>query len=219
MLFIALFVTTANAISTFTNSSKASTSSLSVTVTSPTSSSASCAALGLGAEHGCDGGLIPATPGNWPTNPTSRPCFSVYPSGTQRDCERSEQPFYTYTAGFGNPYYDGDKINKNIDDTLIVYCASQSRSQVSQFLATAPITAGPIVPKSTFVTSWFSLSQTESWSAYTPYYYVPEFTFTASKPCCLSCTLFGGNVQVYNWPTPAPSPPVSTLVNSNGFTL
>lgn len=218
MLLVALFVATASAISSFTNSSNPTTPSAPTITT--TSSSSSCALLGLGAEHGCDGGLIPATPADWPTNPTSRPCFSIYPSGIQRQCERPEQPWYTYTAApFGNPYYDGDEINKNIDGTLIEYCGAQSRSIVSQFLATAPITARPVIPQSTFVTEGFSLSQSESWSAYTPYYYVPEFTFTASKPCCLSCTIFGGDVEIYNWPTPAPSPPISTLINSNGFTF
>jgi hypothetical protein len=214
MLFVTLFVATANAaVLTFTNSSSPSTST-----PTTTTSSTSCALLGLGAQHGCDGGLIPATPADWPTNPTSRPCFSYYPSA-QRQCERPEQPFYTYSADFGNPYFDGDRINENVQLTLVSYCAAQSQSAVSQFLATAPITAGPIIPQSTFVTSWFSLTQTDSWSAFTPYYYVPEFTFIASKPCCLSCTIFGGTVDVYNWPTPAPSPPISTLVNAEGFTL
>ena len=46
-----------------------------------------------------------------------------------------------------------------------------------------------------------------------------DFPFTPSSPCCYSCTLFGGNVRVYYWPTPAPMPGVSVLVNTNGFTL
>jgi hypothetical protein len=77
-----------------------------------------------------------------------------------------------------------------------------------------------------------------TWSAYTQYNYASSFSFTAEKPCCFNCTLYGGNVQVYYWPTAAPAsianstaPPfraansttapsaVSTLVNSAGFTL
>jgi hypothetical protein len=49
----------------------------------------------------------------------------------------------------------------------------------------------------------------------------PTWYYTASPPCCLSCTVFGGGgaVQVFYWPTPAPTPGVSTLVNSANFTL
>jgi hypothetical protein len=36
---------------------------------------------------------------------------------------------------------------------------------------------------------------------------------------CSSCTLVGQTVELFFWPTPAPSPPVSTLVNSDGYTL
>ena len=50
-------------------------------------------------------------------------------------------------------------------------------------------------------------------------YYASAFTYTAASPCCSSCTIFGGNVQVYAWPTPAPTPAVSTLVDASNFTL
>lgn len=52
-----------------------------------------------------------------------------------------------------------------------------------------------------------------------PLTFVGNFTYTPSGKCCAVCTLFGNDVQVYYWPTPAPSPAVSTLVNTNGFTL
>jgi hypothetical protein len=50
-------------------------------------------------------------------------------------------------------------------------------------------------------------------------YYASSFTYTAASPCCSSCTIFGGNVQVFAWPTPAPTPAVSTLVDASNFTL
>ena len=55
----------------------------------------------------------------------------------------------------------------------------------------------------------------------TEYSYVSSFAFTASPPCCSSCSLFGNNVQVYYWPstTAAPNASSSTLTDSNGFTL
>lgn len=57
-------------------------------------------------------------------------------------------------------------------------------------------------------------------SAHRDAYFVSPFSFVPSSPCCSSCTLFGGTVQVFNWPTPAPEPPVSVLVDpENNFTL
>jgi hypothetical protein len=52
----------------------------------------------------------------------------------------------------------------------------------------------------------------------------PSFSFTPSAPCCGTCVLSAGDVQVYHWPQAtaapsAPAPSVSMLVNSNGFTL
>jgi hypothetical protein len=43
------------------------------------------------------------------------------------------------------------------------------------------------------------------------------FTFLASKSCCMQCTVFGGDVQVYHWPTSADS--ITTLINIDGYTL
>jgi hypothetical protein len=45
-----------------------------------------------------------------------------------------------------------------------------------------------------------------------------NFAFSATSPCCGRCTIVGGPVQLFYWPTPAPDPPVSTLISS-GFTL
>jgi hypothetical protein len=55
-------------------------------------------------------------------------------------------------------------------------------------------------------------------TVYSQAYYLSSFTYTPSAPCCSTCAVFGGSVQVYAWPTPAPSPPVSTVVGQN-FTL
>lgn len=45
------------------------------------------------------------------------------------------------------------------------------------------------------------------------------FTFTPGTGCCGECTISGGNVQVYFWPTTALVPPVSELVDRQGFVL
>lgn len=45
------------------------------------------------------------------------------------------------------------------------------------------------------------------------------FTWTASEPCCRACSIYGGSVQVFYWPTATQNPPVSTLIDSKGFVL
>lgn len=45
------------------------------------------------------------------------------------------------------------------------------------------------------------------------------FTWTASQPCCKGCFVHGGSVDVFYWPTATQNPPVTTLVDSKGFTL
>jgi hypothetical protein len=48
---------------------------------------------------------------------------------------------------------------------------------------------------------------------------LPPFSFTASPPCCSSCTYTAGDVKVYYWPMTSAPPSVTMLVNSDGFTL
>jgi hypothetical protein len=70
----------------------------------------------------------------------------------------------------------------------------------------------------TTITGYTSLLSTRSEHRDT--YFVSPFSFVPSSPCCSSCTLYGGTVQVYAWPTPAPQPPTSILVDTiNNFTL
>jgi hypothetical protein len=42
--------------------------------------------------------------------------------------------------------------------------------------------------------------------------------FTASPPCCRTCTYSLGEIQVYHWPS-GTSPAVPTLTNTEGYTL
>lgn len=44
-------------------------------------------------------------------------------------------------------------------------------------------------------------------------------TFTPTGACCLQCSIYGGDVKIYHWPTSAPEPPITKLVNTKGFTL
>jgi hypothetical protein len=140
------------------------------------------------------------------------------------NCNRAGDPY----PGFPYNPYDSADVSISVNNpSILTYCSQLFESDFSQWEATAAIT--------TEVT-------TEVYTGYTPYadgpssslslystqidtttqsdvYYVDSFSFTAAEPCCLICTLYGGNVQVYYWPTPAITPAVSTLVNTAGFTL
>ncbi len=57
-------------------------------------------------------------------------------------------------------------------------------------------------------------------AGYTPARYVSDFTFSATSPCCYSCTLFGGDIQVFYWPTATASTNItSSTVNPAGLTM
>jgi hypothetical protein len=64
------------------------------------------------------------------------------------------------------------------------------------------------------VCSWQLQSQRSQWYAGN----TDIFVYSAKKPCCGYCTVGGAAVQVAYWPTPAPTPPVTVLVDSNNDT-
>ena len=97
----------------------------------------------------------------------------------------------------------GDPYSSVSDVQLRSLCASQFSSDYSDFIKT-----GSIVPKYTTSNHYVQ-----------PAYYNESWTFVATSPCCQTCYLSGGNVQVQYWPTPAPTPPVTALVDDYGFTL
>ncbi|KUJ18980.1 uncharacterized protein LY89DRAFT_668019 [Mollisia scopiformis] len=45
------------------------------------------------------------------------------------------------------------------------------------------------------------------------------FYYSASTPCCGQCTIYAEGVQLSYWPTPAPTPPVTKLVDSQNHTF
>ncbi len=100
-------------------------------------------------------------------------------------------------ADYQNPYTSVSDIR------LRSLCASQYSAGYSNFIKTGSIVAE-------YTTSDYYVQ---------PAYYNESWQFVATSPCCQTCYLSGGNVQVQYWPTPAPTPAVTALVNSNGFTL
>jgi hypothetical protein len=163
------------------------------------------------------------------TNPTitaAPSATSIGPPACQtwevdRNCDRSGDPYFSSYMGFNNPYYDFEYMEymmyKHPSASLMDYCITLWDNSFSQWEATAAVTSISLIPATTSslysdvvytYASWWSVS------------YVSDFPpYTASAPCCALCTLYGGNVQVYYWPTTTESPPVSTLVNEGGFTL
>lgn len=105
-------------------------------------------------------------------------------------------------SGAVHAYY-ADPYTSVSDVALRSQCASQFSSGYSEFIATASI-----VPQHT--TSNYYVQ---------PAYYVSQWTFVATTPCCQTCYLSGGNVQVQFWPTPAPKPNVTAVVDKSGFTF
>lgn len=139
-----------------------------------------------------------------------------------------------WSGGEYNPYGpDAWGFPNSAPPSLASYCSSLFEAASSAFLSTVALTS-QTVPPSTITVTPFTLTETEpsttfydtETSATTElvgervyvYNQVP-FTYSPSSPCCLNCTLFGGTVQVYHWPTSAPSPPVTELVNAAKFTL
>lgn len=103
--------------------------------------------------------------------------------------------------GYSDPY------SSMTDASLRTQCLLQFSKGYSSFLATGSVASAH--------TTWYN---TDNWYVESPSY-ADDWTFTASSPCCSKCSLSGGNVQVQYWPTPAPTPNVTALVDENGFTL
>jgi len=111
-------------------------------------------------------------------------------------------PVTTYTT----TYPDIDRQGSAITRTELVTQHSPSPTWESSYTVTS-------------MTSGFT-SLLSTRSAHRDTYWISAFEFTPSAPCCSSCTVYGGTVQVMNWPTPAPEPPISILVDTkNNFTL
>jgi hypothetical protein len=99
---------------------------------------------------------------------------------------------------------------------------------ISGVLTTGTDTATSAFLYSTYVTTVIQQATTETiiYSPVTPYFYKSYYTPTFASPCCSSCTIYGGNIEVMYFP-PATATAVanktatspSTVVDSAGFTL
>lgn len=48
--------------------------------------------------------------------------------------------------------------------------------------------------------------------------YAENWIFTPKPPCCGQCTIDGMSAELRFWPTPAPTPEVTAIVDESGFT-
>jgi len=125
------------------------------------------------------------------------------------------QPGVPYLTAFSNPY---ETITFPSNPSRASLCSSDWTQQILQYISTADVSTGLVYSETIVTTINGQISALVS-SATQEMFVGPEFAYTVSTPCCLQCTLFGGTVQVFYWPTPAPSPPVTALVNTAGYTL
>jgi len=159
---------------------------------------------------------------------------------TSQECSPVENPTYS------NPYYNTSFINPNDNQTLRDICANAFEVSLSSWLSTSsttqvtehPVTTKapsikgpPLVSKvggnSTALASKTHVQRNEDAISSTTQpqlttsfvSYTPKFPFTASQPCCYNCTIYGGPLQLFQWPAQTASPPTSTYVNNLNFTL
>lgn len=123
------------------------------------------------------------------------------------DCLRSgdPEPFVSQYYEATNPYEFG------YSGPIASQCSESFESSLSSWEATAAIETSSLV-----YTPYSGASPTTSYTVDFDDY----FTFAPAEPCCGNCTLFvGNNVHVFYWPTPAPTPGITKLVNAANFTL
>lgn len=123
-----------------------------------------------------------------------------------RDCYRSGDPEAIGFFPSQNPYNTTANPYNIVppNPSLASMCGDMWTSSASVFFSTAVVTTQEI-----------NTSPTVYWTDYQD-----SFSWIPEEPCCLNCTLLGGSVTVMMWPTPAPTPAVSTLIDTgSNFTL
>jgi hypothetical protein len=187
--------------------------------------------------------VLPSTNAPIPSQPTSigpeQPCDS----STQR-CDRPGDPVFDNTFGiYNNPYFNSSEINPNDNQTLLDQCANAFNLFLSNWFDTAPIAYGSTISKTTplkqpppaaqsQVNTSTAVVEAHAKRNQTPIasidtkpqqstdsaYYVSQFSFTASPPCCYNCTVHGGYMSLVQWPTKTTSPLTSIYANDPGST-
>jgi hypothetical protein len=140
-------------------------------------------------------------------------------------------------ANLANPYYEDNNILFNNNPVLVASCSAMWSSYFYQWMATADTkTMSPsfqtkvdwVTTTGEIIYDVFDKTTSGVWTDPGSIYQtvmLPNIhgttglqDFTASPPCCHTCTFSLGDIQVYHWPT-GKSPEHPTLTNSAGYTL
>lgn len=83
------------------------------------------------------------------------------------------------------------------DPSLASKCGAQWSAESSKYIQTGRITR-------------YATGQ--------PALYAQQWIFTIKSPCCGQCSIDGMSAELRYWPTPAPTPAVTAIVDELGFT-
>lgn len=151
---------------------------------------------------------------------------------TLENCDVPGTPLWNIYE-FENPYLlDGTKNDSEIaaNPSLQQLCSNSWMSLFSQYKSTASWTS------ETTTYTWTATTRVETINNYrqhttrtvtddaltatgTRIEYPIASSLPMSSPCCFDCSLYGGNIEVYFWPTQTTSSFAKTLVNPDGYTL
>ena len=136
---------------------------------------------------------------------------------------------------FDNPFNTTLHPNRILpsNPSLANLCNAIFTSKAQQWLRTVPyvtttetlyeslIPTATIAPRQAISAPAVEFTNVQAW-VYPETYStgVNKLPVPTLKPCCLNCTILGGNrVQIHYWPSPTQDPPISTLFDHSGFSL
>jgi hypothetical protein len=137
-------------------------------------------------------------------------------------------------ADADNPYYMTD-WPFDYDSSRRSYCGSIWSTYFYQWIATADRNVDPPFQTSVHTEVSKGITLDYIYETWTSTFIISDVTietlslpatpgttghgdFTASPPCCRTCTFSMGNIDVYHWPSGEP-PTHPTLTNQEGYTL
>ena len=139
--------------------------------------------------------IVPNGPLIWPTDAPTAILFDQHPPPIMNLSKASLE----YTGR------EGAKINMYLnpfttlsDPSLASKCGGQWSAELTKYIQTGHITI--FYPGG-------------------PAEYANDWNFIPKSPCCGQCSIGGIYAELMYWPTPAPTPAVTALVDKSGFTL
>lgn len=107
------------------------------------------------------------------------------------------QPPFAGSEGAPIPMYQ-NPFETLTDPLLASKCGAQWSAELSDYIQSGRITTD---------------------SPGQPALYASDWNFTPKPPCCGQCSVFDGmSADLNYWPTPAPTPAVTAIIDNSGFT-